>query len=128
MLATVCSSNGESSQDNQTDEFANAALGGDVAAVKRLLKLGADPNLRFYVILDDFPERGMSPLMVASLLGHTKVVSVLLAARAEVNLKDDAGNTALIFAALGNYIGIFNALRAHGAEDQLRNNTGCTAL
>ena len=59
---------------------------------KLLLKFGADPN-----IVD---EDGRSPLMMATNLGSTKMVEILIKAGAHINQqKTNDGNTALIIAA-----------------------------
>jgi ankyrin repeat protein len=44
---------------------------------------------------------GISPLMLASHIGHLQVVELLLHASAAVNLKHDQGGTALLYASHG---------------------------
>ncbi|MEM9220548.1 MAG: ankyrin repeat domain-containing protein, partial [Cyanobacteria bacterium P01_F01_bin.150] len=63
---------------------------------------------------------------------HT-LIERLVAAGADVNLQDRAGNTALMWAIAWPYnnrpnIRVIQALLAAGADLDLQNNDGCTAL
>ena len=65
--------------------------GGDVAQVRRLLAPGADANA-----VDD---QGMAPLIVAAVMNNTAAMTLLLAHHPNVSLRDQTGDTALMFAA-----------------------------
>jgi len=77
-------------QINNFDEFGNtpllyAVLTQDDTAVKQLLAMKADPNVRCAY--------GNTALMYAS---DTSVVKLLIEAKADLNIKNDAGNTAIM--------------------------------
>jgi len=69
-----------------------------------------------------------SVLAIASLRGHEKVVRILLAAGADVNLRDGFGITALIGAAYVGHVETVKALLTAGADVMVRDTNGCTAL
>lgn len=86
--------------------FTTAALG-DVVAVERLLAAGADVN---------HPWEGFTPLMAASLEGHSMVVRRLLEGRAHPNARHPTGMTALLCAIRSrNYLCV-QLLLGHGAN------------
>ena len=77
------------SVDGATKLF-DAAVSGDVAAVKRLLARGADPNI---------PENnGITPLMEAASWGRLRIITLLVRGGAEVNARDNFGDSALDYA------------------------------
>lgn len=49
----------------------------------------------------DIRNQGRTALQVASHLGHMEVVKVLIQANANIDLKDDEGDSALHYAAYG---------------------------
>lgn len=59
---------------------------------------------------------GYTPLMLASTKGHYECAKILLAAGADMNARDNDGNTALMFATQKGYDEIVRLLKAHGAE------------
>ena len=69
-----------------------ACFNGPAREVRRLLSGAADVN---YV-----NEKGLTPLMAASMMCHAEMVDMLLAAEANVNAVDVDGCTALFLAAL----------------------------
>src|SRR5256885_1746096 len=120
LLMVAC---GTGSRDNEPSLIA-AVRGGDAAAVTRMVKAGADPNMRAGVngwpalmhavhkhqlataaaLLDAGadPNRGYphnyTPLMMAAGYGHTDMVKLLLARGANPRAADDRGATALDYA------------------------------
>lgn len=104
-----------------------AAGNGDVARVKALLEDGADPNAQ-----DEF---GNTALMSAAInndppMGkYTAVVEALLAAGANPDIQHRIfGHTALMSAITNGDIPTIKALLAGGADRNLRDMNGRTAL
>lgn len=105
---------------NQTDRngftaLHRAAQFNRPALVYALLRFGANPNL---VTL---PNRsgltvGKTPLMTAAERGFDDVVSVLMAGKADTNLRDEHGHNALIGAIYGKHAGVVRLLRNAGIE------------
>jgi ankyrin repeat protein len=103
----------------------NAVKRGDLPTVRRCLEEGQNPNLRDY--------GGKTVLMWASTRNHgnVNIVSELLKAGADVNLRDDAspeGFTPLICAVIGNYVDIVYLLLANGADVNLATHHEVTPL
>ena len=71
-------------------------------------------------------------LIRASFNGHTKSVKILIDKQANLDLQDECGNTALIWACINNYREITKMLltpkSGMGANPKLQNNFGWTAL
>ena len=82
-----------------------------------MLAKGADPNM-----LD---ENGEPVLIVAARGGSAATVDALLVARADVEIKNRFGDTALMIAALSGHVDVAKKLRARGAAV---NPTGWTPL
>lgn len=93
---------------------------GDVTGVDALIARGADVNAR----TDD----GWTPLMLATIKGHTEVVCRLLARGADANAKNKKGWTALMFAVSMGDIDTLRVLLDGRAEIDARDNDGKTAL
>ena len=79
-----------------TTSLMNAAVGGDVNAVKKLLNEGADVNVQGF--------NGWTALSEAAYGGHTKIVKLLIEKGADVNAKANNGVTALMWAARGGHL------------------------
>jgi hypothetical protein len=91
------------------DQLFNAARSGDAAAVKSLLDRGVDVNTKF--------RYGATALSYASDKGHVEVVKLLIARKADVNVKDTFyGATPIIWAAQKGHAKIVEALLDGGAE------------
>lgn len=96
-----------------------AASKGDAAMVRLLLELGADPNCR---------ESVTPPLVAAAASGLLVSVVALLAAGAEVDVRDEDGSTPLMIAAACGHTDAVNELLQRGANPKLKDESGCTAL
>ena len=104
-----------------TNDLPGAAFIGDLAAVKRALTDGADPNAQD-------PQSGSTTLSIAALMGHTEVVALLLEHGAEVNAKSRDGGTPLHAAAFLGRVKTVKLLLEKGADITLRNNMGSPAI
>jgi cytohesin len=115
-----------------------AANGGDAEAVKRLLAAGARTDLALQKTWRG-TMGGITPLMVGAGYANNVIdtrgrlrteaqavetVTLLLGAKADVNAKDDNGNTALTGAVLRGWNQMVRTLIAAGADPYLANNAG----
>ena len=98
-----------------------AAFISDLAAVKQALTDGGNPNARDL-------ESGTTVLATAALMGHTKVVAMLLEHGADVNAKSPDGSTALHAAAFLGRAETVWLLLEKGADATIRNKDGATPL
>jgi ankyrin repeat protein/L-ascorbate metabolism protein UlaG (beta-lactamase superfamily) len=98
-----------------------AARGGDTSLVRMLLAKGADPN---------WHGGGWEyPLHPAITGGHAGVVGILLEAGANPNLRDEhLGATSLHKAVLAGCLSLVEPLLNHGADIQVLDTLGHTAL
>jgi uncharacterized protein len=85
---------------------------GDILSVRRELDAGANPNLA--------NQFGWSLLMLAGLEGNTSIGELLLSRGAEVDTKNDFGETALSLAAHGVHLPFIRILLANGASAACR--------
>jgi ankyrin repeat protein len=89
--------------------FAEAAFNGETVQVAEALKNGMP--------VDQMEENGNTALMLAAFNGHTETMKTLLAAGAEVDLRDTGSNrTALMFAASGPFPAAVRLLLENGAD------------
>jgi ankyrin repeat protein len=91
-------------------ELCEAARGGDLDAVKRLVQ-----NDQFNPDAKDY--NGTTALMLAAENGHSEVVEVLINAKADVHAVDENNNTALKLAAKGNHTKVLKVLVESFSED-----------
>ena len=117
-----------------TTPLLRAAKAGDVPAMRLLLAHGANPNLP--------TASGITPLMAAAGNGSAaldtrgrykseaqaiETVKVLLAAGAEINARDNTGQTALYGAATWGWNDLVRALAADKADLTIKDSRGRTA-
>jgi len=93
-------------------------------AAKRLLDWHQkeNHNPEQYVNMKD--SKGITPLMVAASTGSGKVAKSLIDAKADLDLQDEEGNTALHHADNGNQGNAFGHLVDQGADEFIDNNKG----
>lgn len=90
-----------------------------LVTLSHLLKKGVDVN---------FVSRGITPLMVASYMGKTDVVELLIEHGAEVNKCFIDNSTALMMASRRGHYEIVKLLLAHGPQSIMQKSDGLTAL
>jgi outer membrane biosynthesis protein TonB len=90
------------------NDLVTAVLYRDPAAVNELLAFGKWP--------DKPDSRGMTPLMLAAMLGDATIAEALLKAGADPNRSGPAGETAMSLAREGKHTGMVGLLRQHGAR------------
>ncbi|HKS26489.1 MAG TPA: ankyrin repeat domain-containing protein [Pyrinomonadaceae bacterium] len=93
---------------------------GDFAALKSLIEGGADVNARSS---DEW-----TPLMLATIKGHTEMVKALLENGADTNARNRKGWTALMFAVSMSDADTTRILLSAGANINARDKEGKTAL
>jgi excisionase family DNA binding protein len=93
---------------------------GDFAALKSLIDSGADVNAR--------SSDGWTPLMLATIKGHTEMVEALLKNGADSNARNRKGWTALMFAVSMSDADTIRILLRAGANINARDKEGKTAL
>ena len=106
-------------------KLTKAVKDGNTDLVRRLLDLGADPDLQVPIRRRN---RIRNNLIRATLEDNLEIVELLLAAGADVNAKDVYGNTALIWASNKGNLDIVELLLASGANVNETNSSGYTAL
>ncbi|RQR57985.1 ankyrin repeat domain-containing protein [Burkholderia sp. Bp9002] len=94
-----------------------ASLNGDVGLVKLLIDKGAEVS-----------KKGWAPLHYAATNGQDAVVKVLLEHDAYIDTASPNGTTPLMMAARGNHGSTVNLLLDQGADPQVKNQLGVTAL
>lgn len=103
------------------EDFYDMVAKGNVKGVKEVLKF--NPK-----IVDTRYDNGVTPLLVASLNGHSDIVEVLINAGADVDAKDNAGVTPLIAAAYCGHAKTVKKLIEAKASLDMYNKNGATAL
>ena len=97
-------------------EFISASRRGDVREVERLIKGGANLDIR--------SNEGKTALIWASYRNHIEVVKLLIEAGANLNIRDDEGRTALIWASYHNRIEIVKLLIENFADECILDDDG----
>ena len=108
-------------QANPAQRLSEAAFTGNLISMKQALVDGADPNTKD-------PQSGSTLLATAALMGHTKIVALLLEHGADVNARSQDGGTALHTAAFLGRAETVKLLLENGADASLRNNMGSIAV
>lgn len=100
-----------------------AAREGNTAAVKKLLRSGADPDIA--------DSRGITPLHLAAYWGESEIVGLLLKAGAAPNADNGKGWTPLHSAAMAGGMksrkNVIEKLKAAGAKDDTPDQCGWSA-
>jgi ankyrin repeat protein len=104
---------------SQKGELAEACQRGDVERVMALVNQGVDLNMKSYY--------GMTPLMIAAESGEDEICGILIDAKANLEICDNDGNTALLHACMRCQHAIATLLMKTGAKFVL-NNYGISAL
>ena len=99
----------------------DAASRDDLAAVRQLLKAGANPNGATRV-------DGVTPLSLASVTGDAELIETLLKAGGDANVPLTDGTTPLMTAAASGSVAAVRALLDHGAAIDAKESHGETAL
>ncbi len=120
-LAEVPPSSSTATRSPPSIGLHEAALAGDLDAVRRQIEAGADLD-------EKDPLGGSSPLIIAATFGRTEVAKVLIEAGADLDQRNNDGATALLSAAFLCRTEIVAALLDAGADRSLRDNAGSTAL
>jgi ankyrin repeat protein len=115
------SATNQDSRDRLVYKIHDAAMQGDLAKVKALLK--EDPDL----VAGEY-NNGMTPLHRAAEFNHKDVVELLLASKADVNAKDDNGRTPLNIAAQEGHKDEVELLLANRANVNANAQNGWTPL
>ena len=111
VLATLLSAGCASAANYDSVDFFRAVNVDNADAVARMLAAGLDPN--------QLDPRGQPALIVALQTESVKVAKVLMDAKgADVDIRNRAGETPLMMAALKAEVDAVDALLAHGAAVQ----------
>jgi ankyrin repeat protein len=90
----------------------------EFASVRFMIENGQDLNEQY---------EGTIPFCYAALRGLNEVVEMLLAARADINTRDQRGQTPLMAAAAGGHVTTLNILLAKGADIHATDLSGLNA-
>ena len=94
-----------------------------IGLVKLLIKLGADPNVRVNNV------DGRSALITSCFSSNYEIAKYLLNHGADVSIRDNYGNTALMYCGFKTgHADIAKLLLKHGADVNIQNAVGYTAL
>jgi uncharacterized protein len=97
-----------------------AVLKNDIEVVKKHIASKSDLN-----VIE--PLGGSTPLISASLFGHSEIAKLLINAGAKLNVQNNDGSTALITAAFFGRTDIVNLLLQSKADKTIKNKYGQTA-
>ena len=99
----------------------------ETVALRTLLDLKLDPNVKYNSMQDDRSTKGTA-VFIASQLGHSEAVSLLLEHHADPNLSADDKRTPLMAACSNNHLNIVEMLLKGGANIEERDKDDDTAL
>ncbi|RDI77366.1 hypothetical protein Vi05172_g12664 [Venturia inaequalis] len=110
-------------RDTLQGMFTMAASNGEIDRVQTFLKSPFED----WIDVNAPDAEGTPPLIYASCFGHQEVVSILLAAGAEVDRQDKNQWSSLMWAMTNRHKGIAKLLLDHGANPDVKSSTGRTA-
>jgi len=130
LLTSSCTQSGNkpSAQKNETPKAAvekpimdipTAIISGNLEVVKQHIKAGSDINKKDQMT-------GSTPLITATTFGKTEIAKALIAANADLSLKNNDGSTALHVAAFFCRIEIVQMLIDAHADKTIQNNFGAS--
>ncbi|WKJ88822.1 ankyrin repeat domain-containing protein [Methylomonas montana] len=99
--------------------FIENAIQGNLGAVSLFLQAGMNPNIHASLVIINAPEDGTA-LMFAAYRGHIEVMQALLNAHADVNERNDNGDSALDWAAYGRHPEAIQVLLNAGIDNKLK--------
>ncbi|XP_069784657.1 DNA-binding protein RFXANK isoform X2 [Narcine bancroftii] len=97
-----------------------AAAFGEIAVVRFLLEMGADPRI--------LAKERESTLSLASIQGYTDIVLLLLEHGVDINIYDWNGGTPLLYAVHGNHVRCVEVLLAKGADLTMEADSGYSPM
>ena len=105
-----------------------AAAAGKLTCVKDLIAAGGDVNAvcNCHNMNNHYQYHYKGPLISAAWKGHSNCLSELIGSGAYVNMRNNEGSTALMYAA--GHAACVSQLIGSGAEVNIQNNNGLTAL
>jgi ankyrin repeat protein len=107
--------------DYSVEALLSASRQGNLQALKLLLAGGIPPDIKDAV-------HGVSPLLEGARNGQLQVVQTLLAKGANVNIRNNEGQTALISAVKNNKKEVVKVLLKKGADQTVFDRTGRSAF
>lgn len=121
----------ESVKNHATDfkftAFCTAVRMNKLKMAELLITFGANVNKNEIRTMLPYSQTD-SPLIVAAMEGHSTMVDLLLMKGAEIEYKNERGNTALIIAAEEGRLDVVCVLVKFGALVEQKNSCGCNAL
>jgi len=130
VLTSSCTQSGNNSNTEKNEtakvtvekpkmDIPTAVISGNLEVVKQHIKAGSDINKKDQMT-------GSTPLITAVTFGKTEIAKALIAANADLSLKNNDGSTALHVAAFFCRIEIVQMLIDAHADKSIKNNFGAT--
>ena len=101
-----------STQTKVNESLLYAARDNNISDVELLLSVGAN--------IDTVNPAGASPLILASIFGHTKIAQVLIDKGADINIIDTFGDTALMIASRKGHTELVELLESKDSKGKVR--------
>lgn len=105
---------------DSTATLLKAVSNGDATLVKKILSTTPDLEIK--------DKKGRTPLMIATYKEDNGIAEMLIAAGSNVNAQDNMLNSPFLYAGASGYLPILNMCLANGADFNLYNRYGGTAL